>query len=177
MEVKIKKLRKIFIAVGIRDYGKNSVYNFVDFRIKRAGTFNYGGRLFFGRGREPVARNVNMVAWAEIERMVSNKSDIMTCHEQELEEMLEIGLYLGIGPRSLLYYYGRLAITNDTGLMRWPEGPKVIVAVIKAQECACGLNPERKEYLLAKLRSLEDVRKVQSRQASEQRCRLSLQRN
>lgn len=109
--------------------------------------------------------------------MVSNNSEIMTCYEQELEEMLEIGLYLGSGPRYLLYYYGQLAITNDAGLMRWPEGPKVVVAVINSQECACGLSPARKAYLLAKLRSLEDVRKVQSRQASEDRRRLSLQRS
>ena len=101
----------------------------------------------------------------------------MTCHEQELEEMLEIGLYLGSGPRYLLCYYGQLAITNDAGLMRWPEGPKVVVAVIKSHECACGLSPARKAYLLAKLHSLEDVRKRQSRQASEERCRLSLQRS
>ncbi|HUT47494.1 MAG TPA: hypothetical protein VMX36_14530 [Sedimentisphaerales bacterium] len=109
--------------------------------------------------------------------MVSSNSDIMTCHEQELQEMLEIGRYLGSGSRYLLYYYGQLAITNDAGLMRWPEGPKVIGAVIKPQECACGLSPARKAYLLAKLRSLEDVRKVQSRQASEDRRRLKLQRS
>jgi len=109
--------------------------------------------------------------------MVSNNSEITTCHEQELQEMLEIGLYLGSGPRYLLYYYGQLAITNDAGLNRWPEGPKVVVAVIKAQECAGGLSPARKAYLLAKLRSLEDVRKVQSRLASEERGRLSLQRS
>ncbi|MGB2861773.1 MAG: hypothetical protein WBC05_00480 [Sedimentisphaerales bacterium] len=109
--------------------------------------------------------------------MVSNNSDIMTCHEQELQEMLEIGLYLGSGPRYLLYYYGRLAITNDVGLMRWPEGPKVIVAVIKPRECACGLSPARKAYLLAKLHLLEDVRKTQSRRAGEEQRRLSLQRS
>ena len=80
----------------------------------------------------------------------------------ELQEMLGIGLYLGSGPRYLLYYYGQLAITNDAGLMRWPKGPKMIVAVIKARECAGGLSPVRKAYLLAKLRSLEDVRKRQS---------------
>ena len=99
-------------------------------------------------------------------RMVSNNSEITTCHERELREMLEIGLYLGSGPRYLLYYYGQLAITNDAGLNRWPEGPKVIVAVIKAQECAGGISPARKEFLLAKLRSLEEVRKRHCRQAS-----------
>ncbi|OHB83360.1 MAG: hypothetical protein A2Z38_04940 [Planctomycetes bacterium RBG_19FT_COMBO_48_8] len=97
--------------------------------------------------------------------------------EAELQEMLEIGLYLGSGPRYLLYYYGQLAITNDAGLNRWPQGPKAIVAVIKAHECASGLSPARKEFLLAKLSSLEDVRKVQSRRADEDRRRLSLQRS
>lgn len=101
----------------------------------------------------------------------------MESMEAELQEMLGIGFYLGTGPRYMLYYYGQLAITNNTGLNRWPEGPKVVVAVIKSQECACGLSPVRKAYLLEKLRSLEDVRKVQSRRASEERGRLSLQRS
>ena len=101
----------------------------------------------------------------------------MICHESELQEMLEIGLYLGSGQRYMLYYYGRLAITNNTGLMCWPEGPKVIVAVIKAQECGCWLSPARKSYLLAKLRSLEDVRKRQCRQADKDRRRGSLERS
>ena len=109
--------------------------------------------------------------------MVSNNSDIMTSHERELQDMLEIGQYLGIGPRYLLYYYGQLAITNDAGLMCWPEGPKEIVAVIKAQECADGLSLGRKVYLLAKLHSLEDVGKRQSRQASKDRDQPSLRRN
>jgi len=99
----------------------------------------------------------------------------MISMETELQEILGIGLYLGSGPRYLLYYYGQLAITNNEGLMHWPEGPKVIVAVVKAQECACGLRPVRKEFLLAKLRSLEAVRERQSRQANEERIRLSLQ--
>lgn len=109
--------------------------------------------------------------------MVSNNNDIITCHEQKLEEMLEIGLYLGSGPRYLLYYYGQLAITNDAGLIRWPKGPKVIVAVIKSHECACGLSQARKAYLLTKLRSLEDVGKRQCRQADKDRRWLKLQRS
>jgi hypothetical protein len=95
----------------------------------------------------------------------------------ELQEMFEIGMYLGSGPRYLLYYYGQLVITNDTGLTRWPQGPKVIVAVIKAHECVGGLSKTRKEYLLVKLRSLEAVRKRQSRRAVEDRDRLILQRS
>jgi hypothetical protein len=95
----------------------------------------------------------------------------MKSMEAELREMLEIGRYLGSGPRYLLYYYGQLAITNDAGLNRWPEGPKVVVAVIKPQECVSGLSPARKEYLLAKLHSLEDVRKRQCRQADKELSR------
>jgi hypothetical protein len=109
--------------------------------------------------------------------MDSNKSGLMCCLEQELQEMLDIGIYLGSGPRYLLYYYGQLAITNDAGLMHWPHGPKVIVSVIKAQECTSGLSPARKNYLLAKLRLLEDVRKSQSRRPNEEKDRLGLQRN
>ena len=109
--------------------------------------------------------------------MVSNNSDITNSHDKELQEMLEIGLYLGAGPRYLLYYYGQLAITNDAGLIRWPQGPKVIVAVIKAKECAGGLSPARKEFLLVRLRSFEGLRKRQSRQAREDRRLLCLQRS
>ena len=77
--------------------------------------------------------------------------------EAEFREMLEIGRYLGSGARYLLYYYGQLAITNDAGLNRWPQGPRAIVAVIKARECSVGLSPARKEYLLAKLILLKIV--------------------
>jgi hypothetical protein len=94
--------------------------------------------------------------------------------ESELKEMLEIGLCLGYGPRYLLFYYGQLAITNDTGLMCWPEGPKVIVALVKAQECMSGLSPARRAYLLAKLHLLEDVRTRQSWRASEDRQQFGL---
>ena len=104
--------------------------------------------------------------------MVSNNNDSMASHEHALQEMLEIGRYLGFGFRYLLYYYGQLAITNDAGLNRWPQGPKVIVAVIKALECTGGLSPTRKNYLLTKLRSLEDIRKRQCRQADKDRRRL-----
>ena len=86
----------------------------------------------------------------------------MTFQEREFQDMLQIGRYLGAGPRYLLYYYGQLAITNDTGLMFWPEGPREIVAVIKARECVNGLSPARKVYLMAKLRQ-RCKRKVQIR--------------
>jgi hypothetical protein len=100
-----------------------------------------------------------------MERMFSKNSDMMTSYEREFQDMLRVGRYLGSGPRYLLYYYGQLAITNDSGLKFWPEGPRKIVAVIKARECANGFSPARKAYLMAKLHSLEDVgkRKVQVR--------------
>ena len=101
----------------------------------------------------------------------------MESMEAELREMLEIGLYLGAGPRYLLYYYGQLAITNDAGLMRWPKGPKAIVAVVTTQECAGRLSPARRAYLLAKLRSFEEIRKRQRQQAKEDRSLLCLQRS
>ena len=91
--------------------------------------------------------------------------------------MLDSGVYLGSGPRYLLYYYGQLAITNDAGLTSWPEGPKVIVSVIKAHECTSGLSPAGKTCLLAKLRLLENVRKCQSRVANEEKGKISVQRN
>lgn len=108
--------------------------------------------------------------------MVSDNSDIKTGHDKELQEILEIGIYLGSGPRYLLYYYGQLAITNNAGLMHWPEGPKVVVAVINARECVRGLSQARKSYLMAKLRSLEGIVGRQNHQAIEEEGRLSLQR-
>lgn len=96
--------------------------------------------------------------------MVSNNDVIMASYEQELQEMLEIGRYLGSGPRYLFYYYGQLAITSEVGLKYWPEGPKVIVSTIKPQECAGRLSLDRKEYLLVKLNSLEEIRERHGRQ-------------
>jgi hypothetical protein len=107
--------------------------------------------------------------------MVSNNSNITNSHERELQEMLEIGVYLGAGPRYLLYYYGQLAITNDAGLIHWPKGPKAFVAAVTAKECAGGLSPTRKACLLAKLRSFENVRERQCRQAREDRRQLCFQ--
>jgi hypothetical protein len=96
--------------------------------------------------------------------MVTDSISVENTIAKELEEMLEIGRYLGSGPRYLLYYYGQLAITNETGLAGWPEGPKTVIATIKAEECLSGLSPATKGYLLAKMRSLEGLREKQSRQ-------------
>jgi len=61
LKTKIGNSNFFFILYLTETYGKNAVYNFVDFRIKRAGTSNYGG-LFFGWSGKPVAGKVNMVA-------------------------------------------------------------------------------------------------------------------
>jgi hypothetical protein len=47
VENKNRKIEKIFIPYQTRTYGKNAAYIFVDFRIKRAGSSNYGGRFFW----------------------------------------------------------------------------------------------------------------------------------
>jgi hypothetical protein len=40
-------LKNFFIPLIAKTYGKNAVYIFVDFRIKRAGSSNYGGLMIF----------------------------------------------------------------------------------------------------------------------------------
>jgi len=47
LKTKIKKFEKFFILCPTKTYAKNGVYIFVDFRIKRADPFNYGGGAFF----------------------------------------------------------------------------------------------------------------------------------
>jgi hypothetical protein len=53
-------MKFFFIASTAKTYGKKAVYNFVDFRIKSAGTSNYGGLLFSGCSLEPAARKVRI---------------------------------------------------------------------------------------------------------------------
>jgi len=49
------KLKKFFIPYLTRTYTKKAVYIFVDFRIKRAGSSNYGGQHYSPCGKKPVA--------------------------------------------------------------------------------------------------------------------------
>ena len=46
-ENKNRKSEKIFIPYHTSTYGENAVYIFVDFRIKRAGSSNYGGLMIY----------------------------------------------------------------------------------------------------------------------------------
>jgi len=52
LETKIKKFKTFFTPFSANTYIKISVYIFVDFRIKRAGSFNYGGLPFFASGQK-----------------------------------------------------------------------------------------------------------------------------
>jgi hypothetical protein len=46
LETKIGIFKIFFIPFPASTYVKNPAYNFVDFRIKRAGSSNYGGAVF-----------------------------------------------------------------------------------------------------------------------------------
>jgi hypothetical protein len=59
LKTKIGKLKIFFIPYHTSTYIKNAVYNFVDFRIKRAGSSNYGGVSF--RPAEPTARQSSLL--------------------------------------------------------------------------------------------------------------------
>ncbi|OHB82053.1 MAG: hypothetical protein A2Z38_08020 [Planctomycetes bacterium RBG_19FT_COMBO_48_8] len=52
VENKNRKIEIFFIPCLVRTYIKNTVYNFVDFRIKSAGSSNYGGRIFRPRPKD-----------------------------------------------------------------------------------------------------------------------------
>jgi hypothetical protein len=57
LKTKIAIFKIFFIPFPTSTYVRNPAYNFVDFRTKRAGTSNYGGRLFFApqpNGRKKV---------------------------------------------------------------------------------------------------------------------------
>jgi hypothetical protein len=74
---------------------------------------------------------------------------------KELEEILDLCKSMGPGPRYLFLYYGQLAITNYSGFLRWPEGPKYMIAVIEQAEYVKGpqdgqahISEARKELFL-----------------------------
>ena len=59
VENKNRKFEFFFIACPAGTYVKNAAYNFVDFRIKPAGSSNYGGPSF-GRRQKSETRNMNI---------------------------------------------------------------------------------------------------------------------
>jgi len=62
LKTKIGKLKIFFIPYPTRIYAKKAVYNFVDFRIKSAGSSNYGGVSF--RPAELAARQSSLLSAA-----------------------------------------------------------------------------------------------------------------
>jgi len=52
VESKNRKFKNFFSLCTVRGYIKKAVYVFVDFRIKSAGSSNYGGQLFFPSGKK-----------------------------------------------------------------------------------------------------------------------------
>ena len=73
-------LKIFFIPYHTRTYGENAVYIFVDFRIKRAGTFNYRGRAFSVPGRKGKSKGKSKKVkkaskchseWNAVERRIS----------------------------------------------------------------------------------------------------------
>ncbi len=57
---KNQKFEIFFIPYHIRTYNDNSVYNFVEFRLKRACWANYRGATFLFR-RNPAAKRVGLI--------------------------------------------------------------------------------------------------------------------
>lgn len=74
----------------------------------------------------------------------------------ELEEMLELGRWMGCGERYLMLYEGQLAITNRVGLARWPKGRRQMIAVLSAADCACALTSRQRGKIFERLRTLKN---------------------
>ncbi len=74
----------------------------------------------------------------------------------ELEEMLELGRWMGPGDRYLMLYEGQLAITNRAGLAHWPRGRRQMIAIFNAADCVHGLTSRQWDKIFERLRMLED---------------------
>jgi len=74
----------------------------------------------------------------------------------ELEEMLELGRWMGPGKRYLMLYEGQLAITNRVGLAHWPRGRRQMIAVLDAADCVHGLTSRQWDKIFERLRMLEN---------------------
>ena len=74
----------------------------------------------------------------------------------KIEELLELGIGMGLGKRYLLVYEGELAITNRVGLANWPPGRREIVAQLDATDCLHRANSRKWDEIFEKLRAIED---------------------
>jgi hypothetical protein len=85
LKTKIGNLKIFFIPYQARTYIKKSVYHFVDFRIKRAGSSNYGGRVFFAR-RQIAARKKSEYGPARCHSFdklgATSEASTVVCHSE-----------------------------------------------------------------------------------------------
>ena len=76
---------------------------------------------------------------------------------EEIDELLELGCWMGLGERYLMLYEGILTITNRTGLTYWPGGNKRMIAIFDAADCAAGLTSRRLDEILGKWRRIRST--------------------
>ena len=72
----------------------------------------------------------------------------------QIEELLELGCYMGPGERYLMLYEGTLTITNRTGLAYWPRGNRRTIAIFDAAACAVGLTSRQWDEIFGRLRRI-----------------------
>ena len=86
---------------------------------------------------------------------VPGQSIVCTGTETEqIEELLDLGCYMGPGERYLMLYEGILTITNRTGLAYWPRGNRRTIAIFDAAACAVGLTSRQWDEILGRLRRI-----------------------
>lgn len=76
---------------------------------------------------------------------------------EQIEELLELGRYMGPGERYLMLYEGVLRITNRTGFARWPRGNRRTIAIFDAANCVCGLNRGQWSEIMGRLPRIRRV--------------------
>lgn len=81
----------------------------------------------------------------------------MQTETEEIDELLELGCYMGPGERYLMVYEGLLTITNRTGLAYWPGGNKRMIAVFDANDCAAGLKLRQRDEILGRWRRIKSA--------------------
>lgn len=78
----------------------------------------------------------------------------MRTDTEQIEELLELGCYMGPGERYLMLYEGILTITNRTGLAWWPRGNKRKIAIFDAGDCVGGLSRRQWDEILGRLQRI-----------------------
>jgi len=87
----------------------------------------------------------------------------MRTDTEQIEELLELGCYMGPGERYLMLYEGILTITNRTGLVWWPRGNKRKIAILDAADCVSGLSRRGWDEILGRLRKIRSAEQPHQR--------------